>query len=140
MHLSGKPVSGELVTVRPRLCPIAIRLAEFEMALIVSAIAVCLAPVAVHRIVCPLAVIKRAIWPALQSLTSLQPIDEAALIEAAIAVVELSVPILEIVAEVASVDGVVVGDLAAEAAFLTLLPPALVERSIRLRQRAKALK
>ena len=132
MHLTCQPVAGVLVSVGPLFRAVAVRLPELKVALVVSAIAICLASVAVHSIVSPFAVVKRAIRPALQALTSLQPIDKVTLVEAAITVLQLTVAALDVEIEVSRVDGVVVGDLAAEAALLALFPPALVERTVRL--------
>ena len=79
MHFTSLPGADVLVAVGPLLRAMAVSLAEFECALIIGTIRIGLATIAVHRVISPLAVVERAIRPALLAVTSLESIDELTL-------------------------------------------------------------
>jgi hypothetical protein len=139
VHFSILPVADEFVAIEPLPFTVAISLAEFEVALVKGSIRIRLTALSLHRVVGPLTLVERAVRPALLAVPNLDPTDELTLVKAAVAVLQLAVAVLNILAEVSGVDGVVGRDLAAKAVLLALLPPALVERTVRLFQRAKTL-
>lgn len=136
VHFSTLPVADEFVAIDPVPFTVPIGFALPEMTFVKGAICIRLTALSLHSVICPLTFIERTIRPRLLAVATLDPVDELSFVETAVAVLEFPEAVLDIVAEVAGVDGVICRHLTPEAIFLALLPPALEERAVWLRQRA----